>query len=116
MPRRGVVPGRIPERAFPANLAGERNNLRRQTMHALSCRGRFIQGAILVVLLPTLAAGLPRLAQAAPELIRLEEKFPVGYQYQVSMRTDLTGKLTPPAQKDKPPPRPLTITGDSAFE
>jgi hypothetical protein len=40
----------------------------------------------------------------------LKEQFPVGYQYHVSSRVDLTGSLNLPEQK------PLSITGDSAIE
>lgn len=85
-------------------------------MSKLSWHRRFLPGTFLAVALPFVAVGLPRLAVAAPEALRLEERFPVGYQYQVTMRTDLTGKLTPPTAKDKPPAKPLAISGDSAFE
>jgi hypothetical protein len=49
------------------------------------------------------------------EAIRLDEKFPVGCQYHVSTRVDLSGVLTPPADKGKPA-APLTVKGDSAIE
>jgi hypothetical protein len=52
----------------------------------------------------------------AEEAVRLEERFPAGYQYRVSTRVDLTGTLTPPAEKDRPAPPPLTIRGDSAID
>src|SRR4051812_44902350 len=52
----------------------------------------------------------------ADEPVRLEERFPVGYQYRVSTRVDLTGTLTVPGAKDKPAPKPLTVRGDSAIE
>jgi hypothetical protein len=46
----------------------------------------------------------------------LAERFPVGYQYHVSTRVDLTGTLTPEAEKGKPVPKPLAVTGQSAIE
>jgi hypothetical protein len=52
----------------------------------------------------------------ADEPVRLQERFPVGYQYHVSTRVDLSGTLTPPPEKDKPAPRPLALSGDSAIE
>jgi hypothetical protein len=61
-----------------------------------------------------LLGGAPRVA--ADEAIRLVEAFPVGYQYHVSTRVDLTGSLTLPAEKEKPVPKPLAVTGESAIE
>jgi hypothetical protein len=52
----------------------------------------------------------------ADEPVRLQERFPVGYQYHVSTRVDLTGTLTPPPEKDKLAPKPLALSGDSAIE
>ena len=46
----------------------------------------------------------------------MQERFPVGYQYHVSTRVDLSGTLTPPPEKDKPAPKPLALSGDSAVE
>lgn len=56
----------------------------------------------------------PFLGAAEPTL--LQERFAVGTQYQVQMRTDLSGTLTPAATKERPNPKPLDMRGDSAFE
>jgi hypothetical protein len=53
---------------------------------------------------------------AAEDAVRLEERFPAGYQYHVSSRTDLTGTLNPPAEKGKPLPKAVNVRGDSALE
>ncbi len=53
---------------------------------------------------------------AAEEPIRLQERFPAGYEYHVSTRVDLSGTLTLPPEKDKPAPKPLTVRGTSAIE
>lgn len=50
------------------------------------------------------------------EPVLLQERFAVGTQYQIHMRTDLSGTLTPPATKDRPNPKLLDLKGDSAFE
>jgi hypothetical protein len=63
-----------------------------------------------------LAALLAAGAARAEEAVTLQERFAAGHQYHVSMRTDLTGTLIRPAEKDKPAPPPLAIRGDSAFE
>jgi hypothetical protein len=52
----------------------------------------------------------------AEEPIRLREIFPEGYQYHVSTRVELSGRMTLPAVKDKPAPKPLTVSGDSALD
>ncbi len=52
----------------------------------------------------------------ADEPVRLQERFPVGYQYHVRTRVDLSGTLTPPPEKNKPAARPLALSGDSAVE
>src|SRR5690348_16219268 len=65
----------------------------------------------LTVLLPGGRAGL-----RAEEPVRLREAFPAGYQYPVSTRVELTGSLTLPAEKGKPAPAPLAVTGDSAID
>src|SRR5262249_22315628 len=67
------------------------------------------------------AGGLALLpARAAPggaeESARLQEQFPAGYQYHVSTRVQLSGTLTLPPEKDKPAPKPLPITGESAID
>ncbi len=53
---------------------------------------------------------------AANDPIRLQEQFAAGYQYHVSVRVDIKGVLTLPAEKDKPAPKPLDVRGDSAIE
>ena len=55
-------------------------------------------------------------AVQSAEPVELREQFPVGYQYHVSTRVDLSGSLTLPPEKDKPASKPLTVTGDSAIE
>jgi hypothetical protein len=50
------------------------------------------------------------------DAVRLQERFPAGYQYHVSSRTDLTGALNPPAEKGKPLPKTVSVRGDSAIE
>jgi hypothetical protein len=73
-------------------------------------RGRWLPGlGWLTLLMPTAAAG-------ADEAVRLQEKFSVGYQYHVSSRTELSGSLTLPTEKDKPAPKPLTVSGDGALD
>jgi hypothetical protein len=52
---------------------------------------------------------------AAEEAVSLREAFPVDYQYRVSTRVELSGKLTLPPEKDKAP-APLLITGSSAID
>jgi hypothetical protein len=52
---------------------------------------------------------------AAAEPVRLQESFKPGYEYHVSVRVDLAGKLTLPPEKDKPA-APLNVTGESAIE
>ena len=53
---------------------------------------------------------------AAEEPIRLQETYVAGYQYHVSVRVDIKGTLTLPAEKGKPAPKPLEVRGDSAIE
>jgi hypothetical protein len=52
----------------------------------------------------------------AEEPIHPGERFSPGYQYHVSVRVDLTGTLSLPAEKGKAAPAPLTLNGDSAIE
>src|SRR5262249_35764357 len=68
-------------------------------------------------LLLALAAALasPGLA-SAQAAVRLAETFASGYGYHVSSRVEITGSLTLPPEKDKPAPKPLTVTGKSAIE
>ena len=64
------------------------------------------------------AAGLWACAAspAAEGPIQLRERFSAGYEYHVSTRVDLSGTLTLPAEKDKPAPKPLSVSGNSAIE
>jgi hypothetical protein len=51
------------------------------------------------------------------EPLRLEERFPAGYQYRVRTRVQLTGSLTPPApQGSATPGKPLEIKGGSVVD
>src|SRR5207249_10484051 len=52
----------------------------------------------------------------ADEVVRLSERFPVGYQYQVRTRVQLSGSLAVPGEKGKPAPTPVPITGESAID
>jgi hypothetical protein len=52
----------------------------------------------------------------AEEAVRLQERFPTGYQYGVRTRVELEGSLTLPAAKGKPAPKPIAVRGDSAIE
>ncbi|MFL5243362.1 MAG: hypothetical protein ACJ8FY_14750 [Gemmataceae bacterium] len=52
----------------------------------------------------------------AEERVRLKEDFPPGYQYHASTRTELSGKMTLPPQKDQKEPQLLPLTGESALE
>jgi hypothetical protein len=65
---------------------------------------------------PLLPFALVFVTAGADEPIRLQERFPTGYLYHVSTRTDLMGTLTLPAEKGKPAPKPLSVRGDSAIE
>src|SRR5262245_24580707 len=65
-----------------------------------------------VALLAVLIA-VPSAKAQAP--VRLQEAFPVGYEYRVSSRVELTGTLTLSPEKDKGP-QLLTVTGRSAIE
>lgn len=68
--------------------------------------------AMFLLLLPFNALA----TAAAEEPVRLAEQFPVGYQYHVSSRVELSGTMTLPPEKDKPAPRSLPIRGESAIE
>ncbi len=62
----------------------------------------------------TLLAALPVLR--ADEPLTLREQFPAGYQYHVSTRFEGSGTLTLPPEKDRPAPKPLAVSGDSASD
>src|SRR5262245_18685962 len=51
----------------------------------------------------------------ADEAIALRETYRPGYQYHVSMRVELSGTLTLPAEKAEAP-KPLAMNGSSAIE
>jgi len=62
-------------------------------------------------------AALLSLAGTAPaQAVRLEEKFTAGYQYRVQIRVEISGSLTPPAEKGKAAPQPLSVSGESAID
>src|SRR5438105_3477905 len=63
-----------------------------------------------------LVSGTLPLEVRAEDPVRLREEFPASYQYHVSTRSDLSGSITLPAEKDKPAPKPLTISGESVIE
>jgi hypothetical protein len=52
----------------------------------------------------------------ADEPVRLREDFPAGYQYHVSTRTELAGRLSLPPGKDKAQRPSLPISGSSSIE
>jgi hypothetical protein len=66
----------------------------------------------VVGVITTIASVRPTQAQDA---YRLQEKLPVGSQYRVLVRVDLSGTLTPPPIKDKAV-KPLAVRGESAIE
>src|SRR5262249_13670656 len=69
------------------------------------------------VLLTSLAGMFaPSQATRAEEPIRLREAFPLGYQYHVSCRVELSGKLNLPAEKGATALKSLDVTGNSAIE
>ena len=63
-----------------------------------------------------LSLGSSAVALWAGEPVQLRERFPIGYQYHVSTRTELAGTLTRPAEKDQPAAQPLAVTGRSFIE
>jgi hypothetical protein len=77
----------------------------------MSSEGRAVLGCWVV---GVLALVVPD--SRADETIRLHESFPVGYQYHVRARVELSGTLTLPEVKGKPAPKPVTLRGDSALE
>ena len=68
-------------------------------------------GSVLAVIGLVLAS----VSQAAEETFRMQERFPVGYQYHVKTRVELSGTLTPPAVKGKAA-APLKLQGESAID
>src|SRR5438105_5343056 len=52
----------------------------------------------------------------AADAVRLQETFKPGNEYHVSVRVELTGKLTPPPEKEKAAATPVEVTGESALE
>ncbi len=53
---------------------------------------------------------------AAEDAIQLRERFAAGYEYHVSTRVEVSGTLTLPAEKGKPAPKPMRVSGKSAIE
>jgi hypothetical protein len=76
---------------------------------------RQVAGFLCSLLTPLVGLVAPPTA-GADEPVRLQEKFTAGYQYHVSSRVELSGSLTLSAEKDKPAPKPLTVTGSSAID
>ncbi len=72
--------------------------------------------ARLLVMAGSIVALAHPLAMYAQEPVRLEEKFTSGDQYAVKTRSEVSGSLTPPADKGKPAPPAVTLRGDSAIE
>src|SRR5262245_15656643 len=66
----------------------------------------------LLILVGSLLTG----AAPADEPVRLVEQFPVGYQYHISSRVEVSGNVTLPPEKDKPTPRTLKVNDESAIE
>jgi hypothetical protein len=58
---------------------------------------------------------LARSGRGAEETHRLEERFPVGYRYQVKTRVELSGTLTPPPAKGKTS-KPVKVQGESVID
>jgi hypothetical protein len=73
----------------------------------------FRQLFLSIPILGLLIAVLPATAQ---EPVRLRENFAPGYQVHVSTRVELAGSLSLPAEKGKPAPRSLSVSGDSAID
>ena len=48
--------------------------------------------------------------------VHLRERFPVGYQYHVRTRVELSGTLNLTPEVGKPAPKPLAISGESAID
>src|SRR5262249_29368268 len=69
---------------------------------------------------PGLVGGAARAVGPRPargqEAVRLEERFPVGYQYYVQTRVQLSGTLALPAEKGKPAQKPLAVSGESSID
>jgi hypothetical protein len=55
-------------------------------------------------------------ALAADDPIKLEETFREGRVYRINTRVDLSGALTPPAEKGQPAPKPVMVKGESAID
>jgi hypothetical protein len=66
--------------------------------------------------LSTLFLGVLSRFAGAEEPVRLSEAFPVGSQYQVRTRVQLSGSLTPPKEKGKPAPKPVELSGESSID
>jgi hypothetical protein len=58
---------------------------------------------------------LAGLVHGADETYRLQERFPIGYQYHVRTRVELSGTLIPPAAKGKEV-KPVKMQGSSAID
>jgi hypothetical protein len=67
----------------------------------------------ILILAAIIGSALPA---SAEEPVKLEESFHTGRVYRVSTRVDLAGSLTPPTEKGKPAPKPVSVKGDSAID
>ena len=76
---------------------------------SLACRFR----VVVAIGLPWLGGSLLASGQ---EPLRLEQHFTAGDQYGVKARSEVSGTLTLPTDKGKPPLPPVTLRGDSAIE
>src|SRR6516162_104349 len=71
---------------------------------------RLVVGGVAVALV---CRPFPVFSQDA---IRIAERFAAADQYSVKTRSELSGTLTPPAEKGKPAPPSVILRGDSAIE
>ncbi len=63
-----------------------------------------------------LAVAASVLPARADEPVQLTESWREGRLYRISTRVDLSGVLTPPADKSQPTPKPVSVQGDSAID
>ncbi len=78
-------------------------------MKALLWPGLHLLAVLTSMIIPTSQVG-------AEEPVLIKERFPVGYQYHVNAKVDLTGSLTPPAEKGKTASKALTVKGEGTIE
>ena len=73
-----------------------------------------LRGALAALLGLMASLGLPGVSRT--QTVQLREKFPAGYQYHVSTRTELTGTLALPPEKNQGTPKSLRVEGSSVIE